>query len=228
LFLVRRRRIWMVRRISSSRPMTWVQPALGGQGRQVNAVLLQSVVGALRVFRLHGLTSSEFQEDSFQGLEAGKARGGLGQGQDQGVQGHEAVLELLHQGLGPVKGPGKPGRQVLPALGPLHLGEAGKLPLHELLQGLGVGPGLLQKPPGKPPRVLQQDGPEVGGVYGLVLKLPGQDLGLGQGFAGGLGPAFQVHPLPPLAKDSISPNMDIVKLIDKKGGRSPTLGRSGS
>ncbi len=36
----------------------WVQLALGGQLGEVDAVLLQGVVGAFRMFRLHGFTSS--------------------------------------------------------------------------------------------------------------------------------------------------------------------------
>lgn len=48
-----------------------VQLPLGGKPREVNAVLLQSVVGAFRVFRLHGSPSPQFLERPFRASRPG-------------------------------------------------------------------------------------------------------------------------------------------------------------
>ena len=59
LFFVRRLSTWMTRRISSSRPITGSSlPAACGIG-QVAAVLLQRLVGGLRVGRGHALVNLE-------------------------------------------------------------------------------------------------------------------------------------------------------------------------
>ena len=72
LFLVRRDRTWMTRRISSSRPMTGSSlPARASVG-QVAAVLLERRVGALRVRRGDALAAADALERLEDGLAAGR------------------------------------------------------------------------------------------------------------------------------------------------------------
>ena len=88
LFLVRRDSTWMTRRISSSRPMTGSSLPGARVSGQVAAVLLQRLVGRLRVLRCDALAAADLLErledrlvaraELFQeplGVTAGAARG---------------------------------------------------------------------------------------------------------------------------------------------------------
>ena len=71
LFLVRRLRTWMTRRISSSRPMTGSSLPGAGLCGQVAAVLLQRLVGALGVGAGDALAAADRLEGAQDGLAAG-------------------------------------------------------------------------------------------------------------------------------------------------------------
>ena len=108
LFLVRRLRTWMTRRISSSRPMTGSSSACPRLRSQVAAIFLERRVGAFGVLGGHPLTAAHALER----LEDGLAAGGmpleqllalttdLGGGQQQVLGRDVLVAEALGLGLG--------------------------------------------------------------------------------------------------------------------------------
>ena len=71
LFFVRRERTWMTRRTSSSRPMTGSSLPGAGLGRQVAAVLLERLIGALGVRRRHPLAAAHALERAEDRLATG-------------------------------------------------------------------------------------------------------------------------------------------------------------
>ena len=76
LFLVRRERIWITRRISSSRPMTGSSLPCWAMRREIAPVLLERLVGALGGLAGHALTAAHGGERLQQLLGAsGRRRG---------------------------------------------------------------------------------------------------------------------------------------------------------
>ena len=95
LFLVRRERTWMTRRISSSRPMTGIELADLRLGGQVAPVLLERAEGVLRVGRGDAMRAADLRDRLDQVLAIGKqigdARPLLGQG-EQDVLGRDVLV----------------------------------------------------------------------------------------------------------------------------------------
>ncbi len=93
LFLVRRERTWITRRISSSRPITGSSLPLRASCGQVAAVLLQRLVGALRVLAGDALGAAHCaRRRAGRRLDAGLRQDALGRAAGVGEQGQQQVL----------------------------------------------------------------------------------------------------------------------------------------
>ena len=115
LFLVRRCSTWMVRRISSSRPITGSSlPRFGARG-QVDAVFFQRLALLLGVFTLHLFAATQFLDRRFQMRFRGAGRLQrraqfafvLQRREHEQLAGDELVAALLREFVGEIEQPGQ-------------------------------------------------------------------------------------------------------------------------
>ena len=165
LFLVRRERTWMVRRISSSRPTTGIDLAVAGRFGQVVGVLLEGVVALLGARAVGGAALAQVVDGLIQllGREAGLAQGlggrlaaGHGERQQQALGRDVAVAGLLGQGLGLLEETRRLRRQI-------DLAGAGAVDLGLLVEGGLDGPQRAG-------RIAAGDLDQVGGQAFLVVQ----------------------------------------------------------